>query len=124
MFFCFIIPVQCLPLSLSLSSCLAGPPGAGAAGVLPERRELGDVRPHAGHRHLLHGADTILDTGAHVGRQLSHGGTPPRGRPDLRLQQDPQFTQHEKSQLGRGTLRKTFEGRPKLNVSHSGAANV
>lgn len=110
---CFVLfPVRSLPLSPS-SSSFAGPPCAGAAGVLPERGELGDVRPHAGRRHLPHRARTILDAGADVGRQLSHGGAPPRGCPDLRFQQDPQFAQHEKSQPGRGTLSKTFEGRPK-----------
>lgn len=119
-FFSFwYFPSSFSPLSLS-SWWFAGPPGACAAGILPELGELGDVRPHPGRRHLPHGADTILDPCAHVGRQLSHSGAPPRGRPDLRLQQDPQFTQHEKSQPGRGTLKKAFEGRPELNVSRRG----
>lgn len=69
---------------------------ASAAGVFPGFRELRAIRPVSGCWDLPHGADSLVDSGAHVGRQLPHCSTPPRGGSHFRLQQDPRPAQHKR----------------------------
>lgn len=69
---------------------------AGFAGVLPGIRELRTIRPVSGSRDLPYGADSLMDSRTHVGRQLPHCSTPPWGGSHFCLQQDPHPTQHKR----------------------------
>lgn len=71
-----------------------GSPSSSSAGIFPDSRVLPAIWPVSGSRDLPHGADALLDSGAHVGRQLPHCSTPPWGSSYFCLQQDPRLTQH------------------------------
>lgn len=95
LFICWLPPCPFLPSFPTPLPCSStGSPGPSSAGVFPELRELFTLRPVAGSRDLPDGADALLVSGPHVGRQLPHRSSPPRGSAYFCLPQDPPPAQH------------------------------
>lgn len=95
----WLVNMLIFPCCFNHSPPLWSTPGylsASTAGVFPGFRELCAIRPVSGCRDLPHGADSLVDSGAHVGRQLPHCSTPPRGGSHFRLQQDSRPAQHKR----------------------------